>query len=488
MQLLKSLLKSQTTYKVAFAFLIIYVGLRAALVNMTHDEAWSFHNVKNFWYVEFLCTGNSHWLNSLGMKLSLILGSETVFCLRWLSIISFILTCCFGLWWIKSLENTSIKLLAFCLIFLNPYLLDYFGLARGYASGIMFQCLSILFFIRGISNHNRLTLFSALAFSGLSAISNYSFVYFYFGFALVYFFELYFKNGITFLKNRSFYIDLFFTLGITSLIIRAFVFMIRCSGDFIGAGEPSFLSMFHVFSDGLLYYKITFSKLTQYGISLLVSIIAAVSCFYGIFKKKEHLNNIFYYVSLILTIMLITMVVNYFCFHIVYPFYRAAQLLFIPVYIVVVSLINFKLSSNKFIAPGIFAFCFLLIINFTLSANLKYTFDFKEQADSESCFNIVEKLNAKKVGISPELYGVFANYYQMSETKRYPFVGDFINTWWPQGFCPIKNKLTEFDYIILFPPYDLSYYKNTEVQFEVIHLSPTTKTLILKVEKKPLRP
>lgn len=485
MQLIRGLLKSQTTYFVAFAFLIIYVALRAVFVNITHDEAWSFHNIKNFWYAEFLCTGNSHWFNSLAMKTSMILGFEKVFFLRWLSLVSFMVTCGFGLWWLKSFEDTSTKTLAFCIVFLNPYLLDYFGLARGYAGAMMLQCLTLYFFLKGINNQKRNTFLAALVCSGLSALSNYGFVYFFFAFSLLYFYTIYLNQGKALFKNKQFYFDLAFVFGIAFIIVRAFIFILRCSGDVVGAGEPSFLSMFHVFWDGLSYYKFTFSKLIQYGFSLVVFLLIALSCTIGILKKTKHQNNLYYFSSIILSIMILNMVLNYFCFNVVYPFYRAAQLLFIPSYIVIVHFFTYLISPYKLIKTVSYLISAVLLINFIYTANITYAFDYREQADSEDCFNRVKNLNAKHVGISPELYGVFANYYQMSDTKNYKFVGDIIVTCFPKGKCTIPNKLAEFDYLIVFAPYNLSYYKNSNVLLSAVYLSPTTKNLILRVEKKP---
>lgn len=485
MQTLKNVLKNQPVLSLGFLLLIVYVGVRAALVDMTHDEAYSFHNVKNFWYSEFLCTGNSHWINSAAMKLSLLFGCESVFCLRWFSVLSFIITCGFGLWWLKSFTSTSIKILGFCLLFLNPYLLDYFGLARGYAGGVMFQCLSLWFFINGIQNNKRTTLFLSVVFAGLAAISNYSFVYFFFTFALIYFYKIYFKDPSAFYKRKSFYVDSILCLGTFLLIGRAILFMLRCSSDFKGAGEPDFLAMFHVMSDGFLYQKTVLPKLFQYGVSLGVFICITIACYSGIFKCREHKNDLYHYSSLIFSVMIIMMVVNYFCFSSPYPFYRAAQLLFVPATISFTGFINFKFSFHRSIKTMVLLFSFLLIINFMMSINLQHTFDFKEQTDAKECFDELQKLKAEHVGISPELYGVFINYYQTSDTKKYNYIGNRIETYYPKGTCPIKNKLAEFDYLVLFPPYDLTYYRNSEVQLNFVCVSPITRNLILRVQKKP---
>lgn len=481
MQPLKNIIKSQPFFYAGLLLLTIYIGIRANSVNITHDEAWSFHNIKIFWYAEFLCTGNSHWFNSLAMKCSIWLGCENVFCLRWFSILSFIVTAHFGIWWLKKFNSFSLKLVGFGLLFLNPYLLDYFGLARGYAGGIMFQCLALLFFMKGIETSERKFLFIALMCSGISAISNYSFVYFFFAFAVLYFTKVHLSLK-DFYKKRDFYTDLLFSILIAFLIIRAFIFIIRCSNDVIGAGEPSFLSMFHVFPDGLLYNKITLSTSSKYTLSGIVFLIIAIACAYGILKKKSHHNYLYYSISIILSLMMFCMVLNYFCFDVVYPFYRSAQLLFVPAFMSFAYLLYYNLSL-KMVKLFLYLTNASLILNFCLSFNFKYTFDYKEQADAKDCFDRVKNLGAKQVGISPELYGVFANYHQSSDHMSYNFIGRRIETYYPKGFSKEENELAKFDFLILFPPYDLSYYKHNAIRLELVYLSPTTKTLILKLKK-----
>ena len=142
---------------------------------------------------------------------------------------------------------------------------------------------------------------------------------------------------------------------------------------------------------------------------------------------------------------------------------------------------QYKLSVYKIVKPITYSICFLLILNFCLSINFKYVFDFKDQADAQECFDKVESLNAKNVGISPQLWGAFANYYYLKEPRKYNFKSDIIYTLWPEGVCTTQNKLAEFDYLILFPPYSLSYYKNSHVKIEAVHLAGATKVLILKI-------
>jgi hypothetical protein len=69
----------------------------------------------------------------------------------------------------------------------------------------------------------------------------------------------------------------------------------------------------------------------------------------------------------------------------------------------------------------------------------------------------------------------------MTDKYHFNFIGEFLNTAIPKGVSPNPDKLKEFDYLILFPPYNLSFYKNNHVQLKSLKYYPTTKTLVVKV-------
>ncbi len=460
--------------------LYLYVLLRAHFLNITHDEAYSFHNVKIFWYAEFFCTGNSHWLNSLAIKCALLLGLENVLALRWLSILSFaiVLICIFI--WIKTIEQPYLKLAAFCFTLLNPYLIDYFGLARGYASGLMFQAIAGLFFIYGLSSGKRNILLCSLIFSGLSAVANFGFVYFFMAFSLIYFYKIHFKDRFSFLKQKIFYVDIFIVLIFCFIQLRAFIFIIHCSNDLIGAGVYSIGEMFRVFIDGLTYHKIELIPAHLQLFTLLFLALILIASIFGILKNKT--VPLYFYCSALLLIMLALIIFNRFCFDLVFPFNRSMLVFFIPVSICLFYFIGSVLKNNFFKKIIFSSISVFLIFNFLLSLNLKYCLDYKESADSQESFDLLTDIGAKRVGISPELYGVYSNYYAISKNYTYTYIGEMIETRLPKGTSPQKNKLSEYDHLIIFPPYDLSYYKNSNIKVKVLKYYQTTRLVLVKVE------
>ena len=128
-------IKKQILINSIFFFLVyalmFYVVLRAVNMVITHDEAYSFYNAKHFWWVETLCTGNTHWFNFLAMKTCTLFGLEKASQLRWFSLLSsgIFLTAIY--FWIKNINDLPSKVFAFSVAVLNPFLVDYLSLARG---------------------------------------------------------------------------------------------------------------------------------------------------------------------------------------------------------------------------------------------------------------------------------------------------------------------------------------------------------------------
>ena len=121
-----------------------------------------------------------------------------------------------------------------------------------------------------------------------------------------------------------------------------------------------------------------------------------------------------------------------------------------------------------------------------LSINLTKGIDHPYCAGSKSYFEYLDKINAKKVGIPLDLYCVYSKYYKVAGTK---FQAESINTFGYDVRWINKNKLADFEYVLLLPPYNVSYYKNERVKFEDEKYFSKTRALIVKVVKtSPLAP
>jgi hypothetical protein len=484
MQTIKTRILSNLSFSVLVCLLIIYVIVRVVCVDMTHDEAYSFYNVKHFWYVEALCTGNTHWFNFAAIKTAALLGCEKAWQLRWFTMLSAIVFLSVGYHWIKSIRLLSVKTFAFCFLFLNPYLLDYLSLARGYAVGLMFESLGLCFLMMAVAGKRPWHYFLALFFSGMAAIANFNFFYFFSAFGLFYFYHYYFKHGFLFLKEKRFYRDFIFSIGVAALVLRALLFIIKCSND-IGAygGENLIDSVFYGFMDGLVYRNVSLPPGVIFITACILFSVVLCAALFGVYHLKRKHQQLYAYTSVIFLLMILLLLVNKHFFNVLYPTYRTTLMFFPLMAIMLTCFFSEVLKSLLLKKIILFSFSALFAANFVLSLNLYSTFDYPEQRDAKKAFNLLQGMGAKKVGIAPELYGVFRNYYQQTDKYHYAFVGESINTSVPVGVDLQINKLAEYEYLVLFPPYKLSFYKENKVMFEGVGYFQQTGTLILRVKQ-----
>ncbi len=454
------------------SLLIIYICIRSGTVDITHDEAWSFQIVKKFWHVEALCTGNTHWLNSIAMKIAIVLHCERTWQLRWFSTLSAITFCIVCFLWIRSLEKLHVRVFACLLLLFNPYVLGYLGMARGYSSGLMFESLSLYLLMINSEKHKRRLAFIALLSASLSAIANYSFIYFFAAFALVYFYKYYLKpaDKFGFLKNKNFYLDLFLTLGTFAFIIRAFIFIIRCSADVVGAGTDNIEIAARSIAESLLNRNINLGNAGSIILSCLLLLAIGIVCLYGLFKFKHHQNKAFFCSSLILSLIFMIISINYSVFKVVLPCSRSALFLF-P--IISVNLIYFLNQTSGFLLNkiAITALSLLLLFNFIRSANFTRTLDFSRQEETKKVFDYLDSIHANQVAVSWILFGVYKNYYQMTDHFKYRFKAETLNQ---------ESRLADFDYVLLSPPDSILTYKTEPLRIDTLKRFPKNNILLLK--------
>ncbi len=154
--------------------LFCYIGLRAYFVNFTFDEGFSFEILIGEYYPLF--AANTHLLNTfLAFITSSILGYSE-WALRLPNVLIFLVYAyfCYKI----VLEKTtylSIAFLALSFMLFNHFLVDYFGLMRGYGLAVAFFTGTIYYFLDLVKNFNTKTFLKGIICSALMIYANYSF-------------------------------------------------------------------------------------------------------------------------------------------------------------------------------------------------------------------------------------------------------------------------------------------------------------------------
>ncbi|MBI3519927.1 MAG: hypothetical protein HY062_11285 [Bacteroidetes bacterium] len=482
MQNIKTRFITHTVFFFLVYALMFYIVLRALNLVMTHDEAYSFYNVKHFWWVETLCTGNTHWFNFLAIKMAVMLGFEKASQLRWFSLLSSGVFLTVVYFWIKSLKDIPTKVFAFSFLLLNPFLVDYLSLARGYSTGLMFQSVSMLCYYIAVQKRNRGTATLALFCAGMAAIANFNFFYFFVAFSILYFLKYHFKQDFQFLKNKLFYLESVFALGITCTVVKALQFITTCSND-IGAygGENLVESVFSGYVYTLVYHAYELPGSVIICLAYALFIVILITSVYGIWFSKKHRIGWYRFSSSVLLLMLGLCVFNKWCFGVLYPMDRTALMFYPLLALVLTGFFKSLLPKNKVKNALLYMASAILTFHFLCSVNITRTFDYWQQSDTKACFVYLDSIGAKKVGIAPELFGVYRNYYQLTEKQAFKFEGISINTAFPEGFDGTGKQLQELEYLVLFPPYNLSFYRKNTLRLKGINYYKNSGTLVVQI-------
>ncbi len=164
-------------YLAAALIALCYIAIRAHTIGITYDEEWTLHfyvpdtmmHIINYDVPE----ANNHILNTLLVK-GLLRISDTTFAARLPNVLAFVPYAFFGYKIASRWLSFAIGLAAFLLLLLNPFLLDFFGLARGYGLSLGFVMASLYCLLAYIAERKTAAGVWALALGALAVLANFS--------------------------------------------------------------------------------------------------------------------------------------------------------------------------------------------------------------------------------------------------------------------------------------------------------------------------
>ena len=230
---------SDLFFLIASILLFLLLVYRAFTLDITHDEAYSFYLATTVNINQMATTANNHWLNTISIWVfTNLFQSYEVGIVRLQSIFAFI----FYAWAIFRFQAVSEKLLWKALIFFtflcNPFVLDFFSLARGYALSMSFQMCGFFFIFQALQNMNRKRLLLAFCSFTLATAANYTTFYIFLLLSVQYFL-LFLLPGKKYKTLTS--IPSTVLIILTSLVSMANLFLIRYYGDLEFGEHNSFI-------------------------------------------------------------------------------------------------------------------------------------------------------------------------------------------------------------------------------------------------------
>ena len=162
----------------AAAALICFDLYKAAHASLTHDESWTYLHYVHESFMDIISyrdadSANNHILNTLLMKLSESLFGNSELALRLPNILAHILYLFFILKLFYRYSN-NFFILFFVLANANPFLLDFFSLARGYGLAIGLMTAGLYYYCRYLENRKTGNHTLALIFICFAALANFA--------------------------------------------------------------------------------------------------------------------------------------------------------------------------------------------------------------------------------------------------------------------------------------------------------------------------
>ncbi|MBU6341233.1 MAG: hypothetical protein KGS48_07065 [Bacteroidetes bacterium] len=163
-------------------FLLMYILLRAHLVSFTHDESASFLGFMSeswqdlIWNARNWGTANNHLLNTWSMQAGYALFGASEWALRWGSMAGGVLYLNFGLRTLRLYFEDSDPFLiaAFVLWACNPYLIEFFALARGYGWCLGLESAALFYTFRSLQTESRRDIWYAATALSVGILANFT--------------------------------------------------------------------------------------------------------------------------------------------------------------------------------------------------------------------------------------------------------------------------------------------------------------------------
>lgn len=403
--------KNKTATKMLFVFGILiftYTVLRAYFISITWDESQSYHEyIKNnivLLQTYDMLSANNHILNTLGGIIFTNLFGVSEFTLRIPSLIAHLFFLFYSAKLVSTFGNKWLSLSAFLILNLNPYLLDYFSLARGYglSLGLMMPSVYYLYLLQ-VDNYKTKYAIASILFAELATLGNLTLLNYcivLFGVILILLPYNNFKTSNNFsssIRNTLKQMLLpAFLFAIFMWFILPISFGLKDANALFFGGEQGFWKDTIGTIIPRLWYGLDFTYWLQRstkGFFLLILLTSTL--FVGIkhAKNKKTKGNLFLgSLLLLLFLIVLSTVVQHYVLGTLYLIERGVLFLFVLLMLIFVFFINELVVERKKFQSVIHVVAIIVFVHFMFSLNLKYVYEWKDDCETKEMLTDLEKL------------------------------------------------------------------------------------------------
>jgi len=397
--------------------LFLYVAYRAVHLSFTHDESLTY-----IWGIRpglkyiLSCTfvdANNHFLNTLLGYLSSSLFGVMEISLRLPNVIAALLYLSSAYFIVRKFEPFLLRLGSFLLLAVNPFLLDFFSLCRGYGLAMGFQMLSLLFmlvFIQKRGEEKRY--FVASTWSAFfSVLSNFTFLNYYLVLIAVFaglflmFQRESLKNEAQSFFDRSFRKVLLhqaFQTGFLFLVSMPMILKLKSRGALYFGGDTGFWNDTVVSLITASLYGMPYEKWVNTVLGVMILVVLLGSAFTGfLFAGKKRRPDILAACTVLAMILLcaLSTEIQYLLLGNRFLMERTA-LLFVPLFSLQLVLLFRIWMFRSFPIPALImiGLCGLLIYHTFLSFNVSSSYTWRYDADTRKMIgDLIEYREHQKV-------------------------------------------------------------------------------------------
>jgi Dolichyl-phosphate-mannose-protein mannosyltransferase len=386
MQQEKITFRSLIWFLIPAAFLLTYLIIRAQTISLNWDEAYSFFEFVRTprWFPVELNTmsANNHFLNSWLMKMSVAFLGESELALRLPNLLASLLYFYTAMRIAQLLFTKRIwQVGVFLIITVNPYLLDYFSMARGYGISMAFLLAAVyqfLLFFR--NNYSIVQAYRVQLFLLLALLANLTMIHVLLSASLLMAYLIW-KNKKQEMTQTDWIHFSLMPLIATLVLAPYFWFMNKAGAFFLGSEISSPIQALYSLGEVCGYYL----KKPALIWTILISSIPVFS-FLRIKNKQEH-----FFLLLLFYLVLLGPLAQHYLLGSNFLVGRSA-LLYVPLLLV---LFASSCSLSGMVGKAALVLGATTLIFFTaITYNFRTACDFKEQADVKAMVQFLKKQNA----------------------------------------------------------------------------------------------
>lgn len=400
--------------------LLAYVVLRAKFLSFTFDESVSYTILQNTKY--WINTPNNHLLNTELMKVFDTLFGTSEFLLRLPNVLSFLLYLTGSYFIFKKNKRIWLSLFGLILVLFNPFLIEFFSLARGYGISMGFLLVSLALLFRNEVYKEKPTtflndFFFSLVFAAIGIYANLALINYYICVIVIFIYKYLWLLRYQ-QKNRIFNILFWITVSISTVPLYLGVsrLLMLKAKDQLYFGSSSMIDSLQSLLESSFFLK----ESTPI-VLVLINIFVITTILMGVIHivLTKSYNSFLFHVLLLILLLSIGLYAEHILFDAKYPKSRTA-LFYIPLlsiyfYQFFSTLVNHYEIQKRVYIPFISLFCLTVLMNFIWKANLSHTTTWKHDAWTKEAMNKVkDRIKNEKHGFTMSCHWLFkptTNFY-----------------------------------------------------------------------------